>query len=225
METPEKLVIPGEGDWTFKNHSVAKNFDSHVREQLPWYDLATGIVTHVGRHYLPHDGLMYDIGASTGNVTRSLAREIETRKIDAISLDYSPEMKKQWNGVGRFEVANATTYDYQSFDYAVCFLILMFLSPTEQRDLVDKLVKKIKLGGALLIFDKTEAPTGYIGTVMHRLTLAGKVSNGASSDEIVAKEMSLAGIQRPINPQALLTRHEAVEVFRFGEFAGYVIQN
>lgn len=225
MEASEKLEIPGEGDWTFRNHSVAKNFDSHVREQLPWYELATGIVSHVGRHYLPKNGTMYDIGASTGNVTRSLGREIETRKINAVSIDYSSEMKDRWDGVGKFVVMDATEFEYHPFDFAVCFLVLMFLSPTEQRDLVDKLVKKIKLGGALLIFDKTEAPTGYIGTVMHRLTLAGKVSNGASSDEIVAKEMSLAGIQRPINPQALLTRHEAVEVFRFGEFAGWVIQN
>ena len=51
-------------DWTFKKFSIAKGFDRHVREQLPWYDLATGIVRHIVRHYLNRGGLVYDIGAN-----------------------------------------------------------------------------------------------------------------------------------------------------------------
>lgn len=216
------LVIPT-GDWTFKNMNVAQNFDNHVREQLPWYDLVTGIVTHVGRHYLPENGRMYDIGASTGNITKNLAREILGRSVKAVSIDYSKEMESLWDGVGTFEVADARNYAFENFDFAVCFLVLMFLPPVEQRVLVDLLVKNIKEGGALLIIDKTEAPQGYIGTVMHRLTLAGKIANGASADAVIQKELSLAGIQRPIIPTALLSRHGAVEIFRFGEFAGWVI--
>src|SRR5882672_1662700 len=128
-----KLNIP-KGDWTFKNSNVAANFDSHVREQLPWYDLATGVVAHVGRHYLPKNGVMYDVGASTGNITRCLETEIVTRNVKAISIDYSEEMKNQWLGVGAFEVADALQYDFKDYDFAVCFLVLMFLPPFEQRE-------------------------------------------------------------------------------------------
>lgn len=227
METSEKLIIP-EGDWTFKNSNVAKNFDAHVNEQLPWYQLATGIVSHVGRHYLPENGVMYDIGASTGNVTRALDKEIMGRKVTAYSLDNAESMKDHWRGVtgtsiGGFEVADAVDHAYKPYDFAVCFLVLMFLSPARQRILVDKLVAKINEGGALLIFDKTEAAEGYVGTIMHRLTMAGKVANGAEPNEVIQKELSLAGIQRPIVPTKLLTRHHAVEIFRFGEFAGWII--
>lgn len=221
--TEEKLIIP-EGDWTFKNANVAKNFDYHVREQLPWYSLATGIVAHIGRHYLPENGTMYDIGASTGNVTKILRKEIEGRNIDALSLDNSADMVKLWDGVGSVVCADARTHAYSEYDFAVCFLVLMFLSPVEQRKLVDKLVSKLREGGALLIFDKTESPEGYIGTVLHRLTMAGKIAQGAPADEVIQKELSLAGIQRPIVPTKLLTRHHATEVFRFGEFAAWVIQ-
>ena len=219
----KKLVIPT--DWTFKNRNVAENFDSHVREQLPFYDLLTGITAHIGRHYIPENGMMYDIGASTGNVTKSLSNELKLRNASAVSIDYSNEMAGLWAGYGDFVVADARTYKYVNFDFAVCFLVLMFLQPTEQRKLVDTLVSNIREGGALLIVDKTEAPEGYLGTVLRRLTMAGKFANGASADEILQKELSLAGVQRPIVPNALLTRHGAVEVFRFGEFAGYVIQN
>jgi tRNA (cmo5U34)-methyltransferase len=69
--TADGLKIPT--DWTFKNADVAAGFDDHVREQLPWYDIATASVAHVIRHYLPDGGLMYDIGASTGNIGRAVA--------------------------------------------------------------------------------------------------------------------------------------------------------
>lgn len=223
--TATGLTVPGAGDWTFKNRNVADNFDQHVREQLPWYDLATGIVAHVGRHYLPQRGLMYDIGASTGNITRCLEHELVSRECQAISIDSSESMCDNWRGVGNFVVADARTHAYKKFHFGVCFLTLMFLPVADQRDLLDKLVKNIAEGGALLIFDKTEAATGYIGTVMQRLTLAGKMAQGASYEDVVKKELSLAGVQRPINPNALLTRHGAVEIFRFGEFAGWLIGN
>lgn len=211
-------------DWTFHNKSVADNFDKHVREQLPWYDLATGIVSHFGRHYLPENGTMYDIGASTGNVTLMLKNEIEKRKVSSISLDNSEQMADVWRGIGKFQVADVRNYPYEQFDFAVCFLLLMFLPPADQRDFVMELYRKLKPGGALVIFDKTDKFTGYMATVVHRLTMAGKVATGVPADEIVRKELSLAGIQRPIDVAQLLF-HDigAVEVFRFGEFAGWVI--
>ena len=33
------MKIPN--NWTFEDTEVAKNFNRHVREQLPFYDLAT----------------------------------------------------------------------------------------------------------------------------------------------------------------------------------------
>jgi len=220
----DKTVIPS--TWTFHDKSVADNFDTHVRGQLPWYDLATGIVQHFGRHYLANKGRMYDLGASTGNITLSLKAEIENRNVQAISIDNSEEMRDVWRGVGVFEVADVAAYKYEQYDFGVCFLLLMFLSPTEQRNLLHKLTKSIAPGGCLIVFDKTDQFDGYLNTVVHRLTMAGKVSTGVSHEEIIKKELSLAGIQRPIRPdQLLFSELNAKEVFRFGEFCGYVFTN
>jgi tRNA (cmo5U34)-methyltransferase len=58
---------------------------------------------------------------------------------------------------------------------------------------------------------------------MHRLALAGKVATGVPAEAIVKKELSLAGAQRPIDPFSLLFLDKGVkEIFRFGEFAGWV---
>jgi len=212
-------------NWTFHNEEVAKNFDDHVRQQLPWYDLCTQMAVHIGRHYLTEYGTMYDLGASTGNITKGLKPYIETRKVKAISLDNSEQMVELWNGCGELVIADIRQYEFLPFDFCSVFLTLMFLQPEEQRNVLDSLVKKIKEGGALLIVDRCQSVGGYLGTVMTRLTLHQKLLNGAEPADILTKELSLAGVQRPIIPQRLLTRYNAVEVFRFGDFAGWVIRD
>lgn len=211
-------------DWTFKNSDVAEGFDKHVREQLPWYDLATGAVAHVARHYLPQNGLVYDIGASTGNVGRALGAVIESRAAQMIAIDNSPEMSTLYAGPGRLVVADALDYTFQPFDVAVAFLVLMFMPASRRREWLRSLCGMMKPGGAVIVVDKTEGPSGYLSTVMHRLTIAGKVSTGVDSRSIIEKELSLSGIQRPI-PASFMAYAvpEAVEIFRFGEFAGWVV--
>lgn len=221
VKSSDNLVVPA--DWTFKNANVAQNFDQHVREQLPWYELATGIAAHFGRHYLPENGVMYDLGASTGNITTALSNEIKLRNVAAVSIDNSEPMGSVFQGVGRFVLDDIRTHEYGSFDFCTCFLVLMFLSRQEQESVVLKLVDSLNRGGAIVIFDKTDAYSGYLSTVVHRLALAGKVATGVPSDAIVKKELSLAGVQRPIDGAWLKATVGAEEIFRFGEFAGWVI--
>ena len=66
--------------WTFKSEGVAENFDEHVRESLPWYDLATKTLAHVVRHYITEGGIVYDIGCSTGNVGDAIKETIDMDK-------------------------------------------------------------------------------------------------------------------------------------------------
>jgi tRNA (cmo5U34)-methyltransferase len=58
--------------------------------------------------------------------------------------------------------------------------------------------------------------------MMQRLTLAGKISAGASPSDVIAKELSLAGSQRPLAASEIPAT--AIEIFRFGEFAGWLIE-
>lgn len=78
-------------DWTF--HGFAGQFDDHVREQLPWYELASAAMGLIARHYIPKEGKIYDLGASTGNVGRVLAPTLEARSARLTALD-------EWPGYG-----------------------------------------------------------------------------------------------------------------------------
>lgn len=208
-------------NWTFKSEEVATGFDKHVRETLPWYELATEAVAHVARHYINENGVIYDIGASTGNIGKALKTTIEARNAKLIAIEPSMEMADLYKGGGELVIANGENVDYESFDVAICFLSIMFIETNKRDAFMKKLRDNRKKGGAIIIFDKMEAIHGYFSTVMYRLTLAGKIAQGITPEQVMEKELSLSGVQRPINEKLL--GNDAINWFRFGDFAGWII--
>lgn len=209
--------------WTFKTANVADNFDQHVREQLPWYDLVTGAIAQIARHYVPQGGRVYDIGASNGNVGRALATLLQERDAGLVAIEQSEAMAATYQGPGEVLVQNAEDHDYQPCDFAVAMLALMFIRPGDVPDLIHRVRGSLNPGGAVVVVERMLPPNGYPSIITSRLTLAAKAAAGASGDAIVAKELSLAGVQRPLDPK-VLAHYSAVEWFRFGDFAGYLIE-
>lgn len=209
-------------DWTFRNRGVADGFDAHVREQLPWYELAAGATAHVARHYVTRGGLIYDIGASTGNIGNLLRDTLEARNARLIAIDDSEEMGDLYRGPGDLKIADALFVDYNECDVVILFLVVMFLPVHERQQFLEHLYGRLKHGGAMIVVDKSDESCGYLATILRRLTLAGKVATGTSSDDIIAKELSLAGVQRPLDARHL--PGDPQQFFRFGEFTGWVIE-
>jgi tRNA (cmo5U34)-methyltransferase len=209
-------------NWTFETAGVAAGFDRHVREQLPWYDLATNAITHIARHYIPDGGLVYDLGASTGNIGRAIAPVLSDRRARLIGIEPSAEMVKRYEAPGEIVCSKAEDIDYEGFDFAVVFLTLMFIEPRKRVQLMNRLRHACRPGGAIVVFDKLEPAAGYLSTVFYRLTLAGKRAAGVTPEEIVEKELSLSGVQRPIVEQQL--GGDAYLWFKFGDFAGWLIE-
>lgn len=213
-------------EWTFERFTKVGEFEDHVKQQLPWYELATGAIAHIARHFLPKNGLIYDIGASTGNIGIALKETIKVRNARLIAIDKADSMQNLYRGPGSFVNTDAAQYNYQDFDVAVLFLLLMFLPIGERVKLVDKLIRLMKPGGVIIIVDKVTIPDPYLSTVLHRLTIAGKAAMGCDKGAIVDKELSLGGIQRPLswNFSGEIHGGNINEFFRFGEFVGWVIQ-
>lgn len=209
-------------NWTFETAGVAAGFDRHVREQLPWYDLATNAITHIARHYIPDGGLVYDLGAATGNIGRAIAPVLEDRGAKLIGIEPSAEMVKRYDAPGDVVCAKAEDVDYEAFDLAVVFLTLMFIEPRKRVQLMNRLRHVCRPGGAIVVFDKLEPAGGYLSTVFYRLTLAGKRAAGVGADEIIEKELSLSGVQRPIAEGQL--GEGGYLWFKFGDFAGWLIE-
>lgn len=229
---PKKLSIPGEGAWSFEARDVAEDFDAHVRSQLPWYDFVTNGLVHIARHYVSELGVVVDVGASTGNVGKALKPVVRARNGLAFAVEKSTEMVrvlKERNGI-EYIYSNVWEQDAldvewekkDKIDLIVAFLVIMFVPPKRRRELLSRLYGALAPGGALVVVDRTALASGYAAQVLNRLTLAGKVGTGVPADEIIAKELSLSGVQRPLDPSDL--PGNPVEWFRFGDFAGYLIE-
>ena len=203
-------------DWTFND--VPNGFDAHVRQQLPWYEFATRCVAFMARHYLPtRGGVLYDIGASTGNVTRALQPTIDDRRVRCISIEENESMAADFNGVGQLIVQPVQDVDIEEFDVAIIFLTMMFVPYSARADLMAKLKSKMRAGGAIIVVDKVADEGGYLGVVLRRMTLFWKSISGVPADDIVEKEISLAGVQRPAQREGKL-------FLKFGEFEGWIIE-
>lgn len=200
-------------DWTFDN----LDFDTHVREQLPWYDLATETVAFIARQYLPTcDGVMYDIGASTGNITYAMRDVLHERAVLAISIEPNETFVKDFKGIGLIEKSNAQDYSYQNFDVAILFLTLMFVPVPKREALMKTLKENMRDGGVIIIVDKVTDSSGYFATCLKRMTMYFKQKFVLPKD-IIEKELSLSGVQRPVERTGKL-------FFKFGEFEGWVIE-
>ena len=213
----------GTKDWTFKDEKLAQNFDNHVREQLPWYDFATQATAFITRSYAPKNGLIYDIGASTGNIGKALTPLIEERDMRFFAIEESEELADNYKGgIGKLIIDDAMDVEYEPFDVAIFFLSFMFMPVNKRGKFLDDLMAKCNYGGAIILVEKMEAEEGYAGTTIRRLTMDWKMQNAVKPADIVAKELQLCGIQRPVMKQEM--PFNAVEFFRLGEFAGYILE-
>jgi len=216
------MQIPS--NWTFEDTEVAKNFNRHVREQLPFYDLATNAISHIARHYVPEDGLVYDVGASTGNIGKSITELLKDRNAKLIALEKSAEMIKKYDcKIGDLIHTDAVTYNYKPHNLAIFYLVLMFVPVSKRNELITKVYNQLIKGGAIIIFDKEINEGGYFGTILYRLILANKIASGVSTEDVVVKELSLAGVQIPFNPKEF-KEFKIKRWFKYGDFGGWVIE-
>ena len=215
--------------WTFETKEIAETFDSHVREQLPWYELVTEAVSYIIRNYLPQRGVVVDIGASTGNMVHKIAPLVSERLGEIIAIEKSASMcnvltnkyakKNDWIHVKETDI---TKMIMPKGDVYIMFLTMMFIPVEHRKALINSMRANCKRGGVIVVVDKVCDHGGYFSTVLKRLTMHFKLQQGAKPENVLTKEMSLAGIQIPIDPAIL--GDDAKQFFRMGEFAGWVIE-
>ena len=138
-----------------------------------------------------------------------------------LAVDNSEEMISHYRGRHKVCICDIEKFVFASeeYDLIVAFLSLMFVRPRMRARVIKQMKNAVTRGGGIIVFDKFLPAPGYIGVISMRLALAAKLDNGASADDIIAKELSLSGVQRPLSPAEM---GEFVEYFRFGDFAGYV---
>lgn len=208
-----KIRIERSWSWNL----TGPQFDDHVREQLPWYDQATGVAASFVRAFLPKGGRVVDVGAATGNIGRAIAGLLVER--DAVLWAIEPSDHLDYDGPGVIMRSDVLDLNFEKPDVIVCFLTLMFVPVEARPSLLFRMREAVRRGGAVIVFDKFVGRPGYLGTAMARLTLEGKAAAGVDGADMLAKELSLSGVQRPLMFEEL---ESFTRVWQYGDFAGLV---
>lgn len=211
----------------FEEASVADGYDEDIVRHLPWHPLVSKAIAHFGQHYIGTGltSLTYDIGSATGSLTKLLLPIARERKSRLIAIEPSEEMRRVYlldEELRLFTGLNeksAFEYRFEPFDFATLFLVNLYLPPSKRGQFLSGLRKKMRTGGALVVVDKIQGDGGYLGTAIARLSFAAKQWQGVSNKDIMEREMSFCGVQRPSDP-ALFA--DARQFFQFGEFAGWI---
>lgn len=213
--------------WTFETLEIANTFDNHVREQLPWYDMVTESVAYIIKNYLSENDTVVDIGASTGNMIEKILSLVQERSCYITAIEKSESMfdklKNKYANESCIELVDSDVMDIElpKAKVYILFLTLMFIPIYQRQKLMQRIKDKCEEGGVIIIVDKVCDHLGYFSTVLKRLTMHFKLLQGAKPEDVLTKEMSLAGVQIPIDISLL---GNAKEFFRMGEFAGWVIE-
>lgn len=80
--------------WKFSGKTV-DHFDSHITKSVPFYEEGQTLITKYSDFFVRSDSRIYDIGCSTGTLTRNLARRHAEKNLEIIGIDCEEDMIKK----------------------------------------------------------------------------------------------------------------------------------
>lgn len=217
------------GKWSFKQN-VPKQFGTHVRESVPFYDEFYKLSCEMLYWFLTPNSFLYDLGSSTGELAVQASELIKDRNINYLGYDTSKEMiefsKKR---LPKFEFRNEdiTTISLEK-NTSVVFsaLTLQFLAMEDRKKLLEKVYHEINIGGALILFEKVIADDSEIEVIFDGLYQDYK-NQTLSPQHLLDKKRSLRGVMRPVSLKQSLKDLRKIgfitqTFLQWGDFVGII---
>ncbi len=196
--------------WTFGG-KVADTFVDHIKLSVPLYESGHDLTCQLSDFFVKNDSVCYEIGASTGELTRKLALH-NKGKPDArwIGIEVEEAMvaaaRKHCEGLANVTIAHedARLAEMEKSDFIVSYYTMQFVPPRHRQELFDKIYSTLNWGGAFVMFEKVRAPDARFQDIVTQLYNDFKIRNGFSSEEVVEKARSLKGVLEPFSTRGNL---------------------
>jgi tRNA (cmo5U34)-methyltransferase len=220
MKNVGDSIIAENANWSFRG-TVSKNFDSHVLRSVPLYKEGHDLVVKTSDFFLESGSLCYDIGCSTGELTRALAKRHCKKKVKFIAIDNEPDMikeaKKKCTALNNISIikSDMMNIDFEKADLIIAYYTMQFIKPKNRQIIFDRIYKALNWGGGFLLFEKVRAADARFQDIMSSIYTDFKLDNGYTSEEIVAKSRSLKGVLEPFSTKGnmdLLSRAGFVDI-------------
>ena len=71
-----------------------KNFDEHINLSVPYYSEGHKLILNLAEFFVKEDSICYEIGTSTGTLSKKLAKKFSSKKSKFIGIDVEKDMIK-----------------------------------------------------------------------------------------------------------------------------------
>ena len=236
----EKKIQVGDGikadnaSWSFSGET-AKSFSDHVKKSVPLYEEGHDLILKYSDYFIDDQSVVYEIGSSTGTLTRKLAQRNRHRKAKIIGIDSQESMVAQALKENKenlinmdFVTANAFEYEYLPSDLIISYYVVQFIPTRSRQELINKIYDTLNWGGAFIWFEKVRAPDARFQDYINGLYTEYKLDNGYNAEEIVSKSRSLKRVLEPFSTEGnfgLMKRAGFVDVMpimKYLCFEGYI---
>ncbi|MFL0082033.1 methyltransferase domain-containing protein [Tenacibaculum maritimum] len=226
-------ISSNNANWSFSGE-VPKNFDNHVGKSVPMYKEGHDLVCRLSDFFLADGSKCYEIGSSTGELTKKIAEHNVYKKINFIGIDPIIEMVDVANEKCKdisnisFNCDDILSVELEKSDLIISYYTIQFIKPRVRQLVFNKIYESLNWGGAFILFEKVRAGDARFQDIMTALYTDYKLEQGYTEQEIVSKTRSLKGVLEPFSTQGnidLLKRAGFVDitsVFKYVSFEGFL---
>ena len=127
--------------------SVHKKFENHVSKSVPFYNMGHNLICKLSSFFLVNKSVAYDLGSSTGNLSRSLSKYNKDLKIKIIGLDEEKKMvnhaKKQLNKNDKkrifYKKCDIKKFNFKKSDLIISYYTIQFIKPKYRQKIYDRI--------------------------------------------------------------------------------------
>ena len=190
--------------WTFASKKVVENFDYHIENSIPLYHQGHDLICKLSDFFVSQGSLCYDLGCATARLTGKLATRHRNLNVIVKGIDVEPSMIAQASDNCRhldtveLLTADINDIDLQTCDLIVSYYTLQFVPLADRQEILSKIYRALRRGGALILFEKILAHDAYMQDIANLIVNEHKLDNGYRPAEIVAKATSLKGVLRAV---------------------------
>ena len=184
--------------WVF-NDKVAKKFDLHVKQSVPFYSVFQKHIAKISEFFLKNDALIYDLGCSTGKTIEEIFKLKIKTKFKVIGVDQNKlmiklanqKLKKYKRGNLKLIISNLKNFKLKKCNLVISILIFPFLSLPIRNKLLKQIYNKLEIGGALITVEKIKSEYGIFEDLLNQLYYDFKLDKKISEKDIILKAKSL----------------------------------
>ncbi len=215
------------------DEQVTRVFDDMIGRSVPGYELLVRLIALYADIFVSEDSKVYDLGCSTGVVSRVIAQQVKDRNCCIIAVDNSPSMISKCRETHSDQVIDWICGDLESMaienaSMVVLNLTLQFINPEQRVAVLKKIHQGLRPGGVLVLSEKVEYDNAETQVNMTELYQAFKKLQGYSDLEIAQKRTALEKVLIPDKKSLHLKRlmqcgfGEVIESFHCFNFVSFL---